>query len=122
MSGTVHVSKRSDQSLLLLKLYEAGGTEKIKITDEDLKYEEELFLRFDSLLAPGESNPEELIKLLHQQGFEYLAQRTIRFHCDCSKERIIQNLVLYRQADPEPLLMRIGKRSASPASIVKRNT
>ena len=103
MSGTVHVSKRSDQSLLLLKLSEAGGTEKIKITEENLKHDEELFLRFDSLLVPGESNPEELIKLFHQHGFEYLAQRTIRFHCDCSRERMIQNLDLYRQADPEPL-------------------
>ena len=79
MTGTVHVSKRSDQSLLLLKLSEAGGTGKIKITEEDLKYDEELFLRFDSLLASGESNPKELIKLLHQHGFEYLARRTIRF-------------------------------------------
>ena len=51
----------------------------------------------------GASDTQKLKHLLKKNSFEYLAERNVCYNYNCSRERIIKNLHLFRQSEPEPL-------------------
>ena len=55
------------------------------------------------MLSRGETSSDALKEIFKNNGFDLLAQREVFFRCNCSRKRMIQNLYLYQQNDPDPL-------------------
>ena len=109
MTGSVFVSKKSDQSLLVLKLPDHVTNKEEFSADNFMELQPEQKEIFHEILSQAETDTEALKEIFLKNGFDLLAQRKVFFRCNCSRERMIQNLHLYQQSDPEPLFNKQNK-------------
>ena len=103
MTGSVVVSESSDQSILVLKLPGHGSLEEDDSQEDVMEMQPDKKKIFHEMLARGETSSEALKEIFINNGFDLLAQREVFFRCNCSRKRMIQNLHLYQQNDPDPL-------------------
>ncbi len=103
MTGSVVVSESSDQSILVLKLPGHGSLEEDDSQENVMEIQPDQKIIFHEMLSRGETSSEALKEIFINNGFDLLAQREVFFRCNCSRKRMIQNLHLYQQNDPDPL-------------------
>ena len=103
MTGSVVVSESSDQSILVLKLPGHGSLEEDNSQEDVMEMQPDQKKIFHEMLSRGETSSEALKEIFINNGFDLLAQREVFFRCNCSRKRMIQNLHLYQQNDPDPL-------------------
>ena len=101
--GSVIVSETSDQSILVLKLPNPESSEEVDEMDGAMELPPNQINLYHQMLSKGETDSEKIQLLLKENGFDFLAGRDVFFRCNCSHKRMIQNLHLYQQNDPQPL-------------------
>ena len=103
MVGSVIVSETSDQSILVLKLPNPESSEEVDEMEGSMELPPHQVNLYHQMLSKGETDSEKIQLLLKENGFDFLAGRDVFFRCNCSHKRMIQNLHLYQQNDPQPL-------------------
>ena len=103
MVGSVIVSETSDQSILVLKLPNPESSEEVDEMEGSMELPPHQINLYHQMLSKGETDSGKIQLLLKENGFDFLAGRDVFFRCNCSHKRMIQNLHLYQQNDPQPL-------------------
>lgn len=92
--GTVLLGERSDQSTLLLPLPE--DPKRVESGDWPKLSEQIAALTptLQTVMTQALLDPEVIVATLTKHGFQYLAGRTVQFRCECSLQRMAQNVVM----------------------------
>jgi molecular chaperone Hsp33 len=100
----VMVSPHSDQSAMLHQLPPIAGRDEYVYSMGALwNRRESLERELEPLFRRALSAPDEIRGAMERLGFRYLADRTIRFRCSCSRERMIRNIRGIANVEPESL-------------------
>ena len=83
--------------------YEADSQEEVDEMEGSMELPPHQVNLYHQMLSKGETDSEKIQLLLKENGFDFLAGRDVFFRCNCSHKRMIQNLHLYQQNDPQPL-------------------
>jgi molecular chaperone Hsp33 len=86
------VSQVSDQSLLLHQLPPQGGMAYDDSLSAARQRREELEESMQEIFSRALHDSEPLSAALAESGFRLIGERTVRFRCSCSRERMIANL------------------------------
>jgi len=98
--SAVVVSDTSDQSVLLHRLPSAKPGEDPDDADEDVRRRrEQIAGALDAIFSRGLQDTGRVAEAFTEIGFEPLADRVIRFHCNCSRDRMLRNLALVARDD-----------------------
>jgi len=92
--GSVLLGERSDQSALLLPLPEdpqQADSGEVPDVSEQLAT---LVPMLQTVMSQALLAPEAIVAALTEHGFQHLAGRTVRFRCECSLERMAQNIIM----------------------------
>ena len=108
-NSTVLLSRTSDQSVLLHQLpplkdeyeysQEAVEAMRAKIRDD-----------VEALFEGSPTEPEDVVNAFSQIGYRFLASRPVRFHCNCSRERVLAGIESIWRREGEALF-EAGKSS-----------
>jgi len=105
VNATTIVKDDKTSSLMVTKLPPSNVNKKIE-DFEDLNLAQILDQYkdlFDSALLLKDSNVLEVEKLFEEYNLQYLGSKEIKFHCPCSKERMVNNLFSLAKEDQEHL-------------------
>jgi molecular chaperone Hsp33 len=100
VTSALMLSSESDQSVMLHRLPPLPGHD-----DEDYSVEavktrrDELRPELDAIFARGLSAEEEILSAFSEAGWRAIASRPVRFNCSCSRERMVANLQLVKEAE-----------------------
>jgi len=93
VNSTVLVSDTSDQSLMLHQFPPLPRKEEYEYSPQALHARrEQVESEVRSIFQRGLCRPEEIEPAFREIGFKPLAHRTVQFKCNCSRERMLQNL------------------------------
>ena len=93
VKSAIMLSQTSDQSVLLLQLPPAPGTEDYDYSKAAVRARREHFREpLLGIFARALHHPSEIEEAFEGIDFQLLASRPVRFHCYCTKERMIENL------------------------------
>lgn len=99
-NSCVELSATGDQSLMITKM---PATNVDKVAEHgDIGLNEYLLKNKKLILELFNSCPDdiaEIIKFFESHNFLHIGNKEVRFHCSCSKERMIANLILLNESD-----------------------
>lgn len=102
MDAIIRVSEDSDQSILLAKLPDpnqniVNDREKNRLSLKE--YELKMKHHFNSIFARALNEQSQVQKAFEDLGLIYLGSNVTNFHCPCSKERMIANIITLGDSD-----------------------
>jgi len=93
--SAVRLSGRSDQSLMLHRLPPLSDHDTYDYSPKAVRERrDELREGLDAIMDRGLTAPEELREAFAGIGFRLLASRPVRFRCNCSHQRMLNNVML----------------------------
>ncbi|MBT4792319.1 MAG: Hsp33 family molecular chaperone HslO [Halobacteriovoraceae bacterium] len=104
-NSKIITDKTYSTSLMLTKLPSSNIDKKIE-TFEDIsldKIEQKYHQIIQAALLLPAHSIEDYVQLFNTAGFSYLGSKEVKFHCPCSKERMIDNIFTLRKEDREDL-------------------
>ncbi|MBL7663723.1 MAG: Hsp33 family molecular chaperone HslO [Bacteriovoracaceae bacterium] len=107
-NANVQLGNTIDQSLMVVKLPQLNVDkhydDSTSMKEFLLKNKKFIQYTFDADL----NDIEQIVNYFEQNGYAYMASREVRFHCPCSKERMIANLSTLSVTDREDLFDKNG--------------
>lgn len=106
LNALIKVSDKSDQSLLMAKLPSPTTGEKIISPHEYwLKYQKS----FNDIFEKGYNSETDIIKEIEKIGPQFLGTQKLKFHCPCSKERMLANIITLNSSEIEEIFSEDNK-------------
>lgn len=100
----VLVSPSSDQSAMLHQIPPISGRDEYVYSMGALwSRREALERQMETVFARALTSPDEIREAAGELGFRHLADRTVRFRCSCSRERMIMNIKSLANVEPDSL-------------------
>lgn len=94
-NSQILISDQQDQSLMVTKLppinVDKEGHAEDDVTLSDFIQNQKNFI--DDLFSRHEDDTQIIVNNFEQLGFSYLGSKEVKFHCPCSKNRMITNLL-----------------------------
>lgn len=104
VKSAVVVSQTSDQSAMLHQLPPLPGKDDYELSIESVRSRrEEIREDLDGIFAQALHGIDAITGAFQAIGFRLLASRPVWFHCACSRRRMVRNLRLLWDRDPDGL-------------------
>ena len=104
IEGKCFLSESSDQSLLLVKVppvhLKSGEAENFLSPDAVWEKKKDLLERF---FATAPCERKDIIEFFDKIGLSYLGEKTVSFHCPCSREQMLKGLKALEQTQTQDL-------------------
>ena len=99
VTSALVLSDSSDQSVMLHRLPALRGEDADGSVDAVRAFRDGLRPDLDAIFERGLTDPDQIVDAFAAVGWRGIASRPVRFHCSCSRERMIANLQLVKEAE-----------------------
>jgi len=101
VSSRIKISEKSDQAFMLHQL-PLGSQETPTNLDETWN---DLSPKISAIMDQALTDKSKIQKAFSNIDYKYLADRPVKFHCSCSKEKFIESLITLAQSTAEEIFL-----------------